>query len=228
MTNESNRSPVTDPMLRAYCLTNQPNETQEQIDLREETAKHHPYHAMQILPEQGHLLAWLIRLLDCKAVLELGVFTGYSALVMAQALPKDGTLIACDINAEWTKMAEPFWQRAGVRDQIDLRIGPASETLDQLIKQGHVDTFDLIFIDADKRGYGNYYEQALVLLKPGGVMILDNIFINGRILNEGGEESTPVLMRSLNKKIKDDNRVDHVIIPIADGMSMIRKSGVCY
>jgi predicted O-methyltransferase YrrM len=217
----TNRSSSLDEAMYNYMLSIQPPETAAQKALRGHTAQH-PYHDMQISPEQGVLLAWLVRFSQAKTVIELGVFTGYSALCIAQALPEGGRLIACDINDEWTAMAEPFWQQAGVRERIDLRIGPGEKTLEDLCQTGLVGKVDMIFIDADKTGYPVYYELALKLLRPGGLLVLDNIFLMGRVLSDGPEKKTAKAMRALNDKIKKDSRVDPVVLPISDGVTLLR------
>lgn len=221
----TNRSNSLDSAMYDYLLSIQPAENEVQIALREATAKH-PYHDMQISPEQGVLLAWLVRMIQAKTVIELGVFTGYSALCIAQALPEGGRLIACDINADWTALAEPFWQKAGVRECIDLRIGPGQQTLETLSESGMNGLVDMIFVDADKTSYPIYYELALTLLRPGGVLVLDNVFLMGRVLSDGPDKKTAKAMRALNQKIKSDARVDPVVLPLSDGVSLIRKREV--
>lgn len=176
---------------------------------------------MQISPDQGQFMALLIKLIGAKKTLEVGVFTGYSSLVVAQALPDDGKVIACDISEEFTSIAKPFWQEAGVAHKIDLRIGPAKNSLDALLANGHAGTFDFAFIDADKEGYPDYYERSLKLLRPGGLILIDNAFMGNRIITatEGG----PKIVRDLNAALKMDNRVDVSLLSIGDGLYLARK-----
>jgi len=178
---------------------------------------------MQITPEQGHLLALLIRLMGARRILEIGTFTGYSALAMALALPDDGRLLACDINEDWTLVGGPYWRRAGVAHKIDLRIAPAVETLELLEHQSAVDQFDFAFIDADKTGYDAYYESALRLVRPGGLIVLDNMLRRGRAADPSERDADTVALRELNVKIANDNRVDRVLLPIATGMTLARR-----
>jgi predicted O-methyltransferase YrrM len=156
-------------------------------------------------------------------VLEIGTFTGYSALAMALALPADGRLIACDISEEWTGIARAYWQRAGVADRIDLRIAPALTTLAQLEREGALDAFDLVFIDADKTGYDAYYEGSLRLIRPGGLVVLDNMLRRGRVADPCDGDADTVAIRNMNTKIAADERVDRVLLPIASGMTFARR-----
>jgi predicted O-methyltransferase YrrM len=178
---------------------------------------------MQITPEQGHLLALLVRLIGAQRVLEIGTFTGYSALAMALVLPADGCLTACDISEEWTGIARTHWQRAGVADKIYLRIAPALATLAQLEGEGGLDGFGLVFIDADKTGYDAYYEAALRLVRPGGLIVLDNMLRRGRVADPCDKEADTVALRNMNTKIAADERVDRVLLPIASGMTLARR-----
>jgi predicted O-methyltransferase YrrM len=178
---------------------------------------------MQITPEQGHLLALLVRLMGARRVLEIGTFTGYSALAMALALPADGRLIACDISEEWTGIARAYWQRAGVADRIDLRIAPALMTIGRLERDGALHAFDLVFIDADKTGYDAYYEGALRLVRTGGLIVLDNMLRRGRVADPCDGDADTVALRNMNTKIAADERVDRVLLPIASGMTLARR-----
>jgi predicted O-methyltransferase YrrM len=178
---------------------------------------------MQITPEQGHLLAILIRLMGARRLLEIGTFTGYSALAMALALPDDGRVLACDINEEWALVGSAHWRRAGVAHKIDLRIAPAAETLELFEHQSGADQFDFAFIDADKIGYGAYYESALRLVRPGGLIVLDNMLRRGRAADPSESDADTVAIRELNVKIANDNRVDRVLLPIASGMTLVRR-----
>ncbi|MEO1591419.1 MAG: class I SAM-dependent methyltransferase [Cyanobacteria bacterium J06632_22] len=190
--------------------------------LRLETAQH-PMAVMQISPEQGQFMALLVQLIGAKKTLEVGVFTGYSALIVALALPADGTLIACDKSEEYTDIARRYWQTAGVTDKIDLRIAPATETLAQLIDDGQAGTFDFAFIDADKSGYDQYYEQCLQLVRAGGLIAIDNVLWSGRVADADTTDNRTKKIRALNQKIYEDERVDLSLVPIADGLTLVRK-----
>lgn len=206
-----------------YMLSIQPPESPQQTALRLHTQSH-PYPEMQIPQEQGVLLVWLVRVFNVKTIIELGVFTGYSSLCMAEALPDDGKIIACDRNAHWVEEAFPFWEAAGIRDKIDLRIGEGLDTFRALLESPIKGTVDMIFIDADKPNYPQYYEQALQLLKPNGILILDNIFLMGRVITDGPEKKTAKAIRKLNLTIKHDKRVTAVVLPIGDGVTLIKKT----
>ena len=178
---------------------------------------------MQIGPDQGQFMGFLVRLLGVKRALEVGTFTGYSALSVAQALPADGKLICCDISTEYTDVGKPFWHQAGVADRIDLRIGPAVETLDRLISDGGANSFDFAFIDADKSNYDAYYERCLVLVRQGGVIAVDNVLWSGAVIDpEKNSEDTQAL-RALNRKLHTDERVDLVMLTIGDGLTLLRR-----
>jgi predicted O-methyltransferase YrrM len=176
---------------------------------------------MQIAREQGHFLAFLIRLIGARRVLELGTFTGYSALAMALALPSDGKVVTCDVSESWAVIGRPYWERAGVSSMIDLKIAPAIETLSQFEHNG--DAFDVIFIDADKEAYDSYYEIGLRLVRPGGLIIFDNMFRLGRVADPADTDPNPVAIRKLNAKIASDERVDRVLLSVADGMTLVRR-----
>ena len=178
---------------------------------------------MQISPEQGAFMRLLILLTGAKHCLEVGTFTGYSALVTAQALPEDGTLICCDVSEEWTSIARRYWREAGVEDKIDLRIRPAEETLDGLIADGRSGTIDFAFIDADKVSYDLYYERCLTLLRPGGLIAVDNVLWDGAVIDLEDTSADTVALRALNAKIADDERVDHCLTTIGDGVTLARK-----
>jgi caffeoyl-CoA O-methyltransferase len=190
--------------------------------LREATAEH-PKSQMQIAPEQAQFFQWLVRLMDARRTLEVGVFTGYSALAVAEVLPADGTVVACDISEEYTRTARRYWEEAGVADRIDLRIAPAADTLDALLDEGQAETFDFAFIDADKEAYDTYYEQSLRLLRPGGVVALDNVFRDGRVTESDVEDESVRAIQRLNDKIHGDDRVDLSLLPLADGVTLARK-----
>jgi predicted O-methyltransferase YrrM len=209
-----------DERLYGYLLDHQPPEHELLRALRRQTEKL-PRGHMQITPEQGHLLALLVRLMGTRRVLEIGTFTGYSALAMALALPADGRIVTCDLNEEWTQIAREYWQRAGVLHRIELRIAPAAKTLALLESEGS--SFDLAFLDADKTGYDAYYESALRLVRPAGLIVLDNMLRRGRVAHPDDGDPDTVALRKLNAKIARDERVDRVLLPIASGMTLARR-----
>jgi predicted O-methyltransferase YrrM len=190
--------------------------------LRQETASQ-PMAVMQIAPEQGQFMAFLVQAIGAKKTLEVGVFTGYSSLVVALALPPQGKVIACDVSEEYTSIARRYWQEAGVDHKIDLRIAPALETLDQLIAEGESNSFDFVFIDADKSNYDRYYEQALQLVRTGGIIAIDNVFWSGRVADANTTDNRTKIIRSLNAKIQQDERVNISVIPIGDGLTLVMK-----
>jgi len=177
---------------------------------------------MQVAPEQAQFMQFLIRLIRAKNVLELGTFTGYSALAMSLALPDDGRLITCDVSAEWTSRAHPFWKEAKQDHKIELRLGRALDSLHALINEGWEHKFDFIFIDADKTNYLNYYEMALKLIQPNGLIAIDNIFWDGNVINENDISGQTREIKKLNELIKNDQRVDISLLPIADGLFLVR------
>jgi predicted O-methyltransferase YrrM len=194
------------------------------LALREETAQL-AQRAMQISPEQGQFMALLARLTGARRCLEVGVFTGYSSLATALALPDDGRIVACDVSEEWTSVARRYWQRAGVDHKIDLRLAPASETLDALLAAGNGGTFDFAFIDADKTGYLAYYERALALLRTGGLALIDNTLWSGRVADPEVADADTVALRHFNEVLHRDERVDLSLLPIGDGLTLARKRG---
>ncbi len=208
--------------LYAYMLDISLREPDVLRRLRDETAKH-PMAIMQISPEQGQLMQMLVRMLDAKNCIEVGVFTGYSSLAVALALPADGRIVACDISEDYTAVGEPFWKDAGVRDKIDLRIAPATETLDAMITAGETGDYDFAFIDADKPGYPEYFERCLSLLRVGGVIAVDNIFMDGNAADPDTTSENAQAMRKFNAMLKDDTRVELSLIPIGDGLTLARK-----
>ena len=185
--------------------------------LRDETMKL-PEHGMQIGPDQGAFMSLLVQVSGAKRILEIGTFTGYSSTAMALALPADGRMVCCDVSREWTDVARRAWSDAGVDDRIDLRIGPATETLETL----EADSFDLAFIDADKPSYDAYYEGCLRVVRPGGLILVDNVLWSGDVADPAVENERVGAIRALNEKIAGDERVDHVILPIGDGLTMAR------
>jgi len=190
--------------------------------LRAETARL-PMAGMQIGPEQGQFMALLVRLIGARRCLEIGAFTGYSALVVALALPADGRLISCDINPETTALARRFWAEAGVADKIELRLAPAVETLQKLIADKQEGRFDFAFIDADKENYDAYYEYALRLLRPGGLVMLDNVLWGGAVADQRYRDADTRALRAINRKLHTDERVDLSLLPLADGITLARK-----
>jgi predicted O-methyltransferase YrrM len=196
-------------------------ETPLQKRLRAETAPM-PRSQMQISPDQGALLALLAKLVDARRALEIGTFTGYSALAVASALPEDGLLIACDVNDEWTRVARRYWEEAELSKRIDLRLGPATVTLEGLIRDGAAGTFDFAFIDADKENHDAYYEACLTLVRPGGLIAIDNALWHGDVVNPAIQDSETRAIRALNEKIHADPRVDTALVTIADGVLLAR------
>lgn len=218
----SNKSLSLDARLYDYLLTYSLREPEVLAQLRQETAQH-PMAQMQIAPEQGQFMAWLVQLLQARKTLEVGVFTGYSALAVALALPPDGRVVACDVSEEYTAIARTYWAKAGVADKIDLHLGPAVETLDQLLAAGAANTFDFAFIDADKSNYDTYYEQALQLVRPGGVMAIDNVLWSGRVADPTVQDQRTQAIRALNQKVHQDDRVILSLLPLADGLTLALK-----
>jgi predicted O-methyltransferase YrrM len=190
--------------------------------LREETAPR-PNASCQISAEQGQLMGLLMHLIGARRTIEIGVYTGYSALAVALALPDDGRIIACDINEEWTAVARSYWREAGVEQKIDLRIAPALSTLDHLIESGQGNQFDFVFIDADKTNYANYYERALVLLRRGGLIGVDNVLWYGRVLDASVDDPDTLAIRAFNKSLRDDDRVWLSMLPVRDGLTLACK-----
>jgi len=216
---------VTKPLddgLRAYLLAIEPPEHEELRGLREATGKL-PLARFQIAPEQGYLLAFLVRLIGAHLTLEIGTFTGYSALAVALALPCEGRLVACEIDEQWIDIGRPFWQRAGVAGKIEVKTGPALATLRSLEQTGAADSFDLVFIDANKEDYDGYYESALRLVRPTGVIVLDNMFFRGNVVEPNIADPRVASIRRLNEKIATDERVDRVVLPVGDGMTLVRR-----
>lgn len=212
---------VTDA-LYDYMLATSLREPEVLKLLREETAQH-THSMMQIAPEQGQFMSLLVKLIGAKTILEIGVFTGYSSTCLALALPAEGRITACDISEEFTNVARRYWAQAKVTDKIDLRLGPALETLDNLIAEGKAGNYDMAFIDADKANYEGYYEQSLVLLRAGGLLVIDNVLWNGQVANPSIQDADTVAIRRLNEKIHTDPRVSISLLPIADGLTLALK-----
>jgi len=218
----SSRTIVLTDALYKYLLEVSLREPEVMRRLRETTQKM-PRAGMQISPEQGQFMALLVELMGAKRCLEIGTFTGYSALAVARALPADGTLVACDISADYTARAKPYWQEAGVADRIDLRIGPAVETLDKLLAQGQAGSFDFAFIDADKANYKNYFQRVLDLLRRGGLACVDNVLWSGAVVDPARDDEDTEAIRAFNKALADDPRVSLSLVPIGDGLTLARK-----
>jgi len=218
----SNRSIGLDGPVYDYLLAASLREPPVLVRLRAETAGH-PRVNMQISPEQGQFMALLVRLTGATRCIEVGVFTGYSSLAVALALPPDGRIVACDVSPEYTAVARRYWDEAGVADRIDLRLAPALETLDALLAEGGEGTYDFGFIDADKGGYADYYERLLRLLRPGGLIAVDNTLWDGRVAEAGNEEPDTLAIRAFNERLRDDERVDLSLVPIGDGLTLARK-----
>ncbi len=212
---------MTDELI-GYLRASSPEESDVLKRLRKETESH-PRGRMQITPEQGNFFALLIRLMNAKKTLEIGVFTGYSSISVAQALPQDGKLIACDLSEEFTAVARRYWKQAGLESKIDLRLGPALESLEKLKEEGHSGTFDFAFIDADKTNYRNYYEQSLTLLRPGGLIALDNVLWGGEVLNQNTEDPDTIALQQINEWICRDERVSSCMLPVGDGLTLALK-----
>lgn len=206
-----------------YLLSISLREPELLTKLREETAAH-PMSNMQIAPEQGQFFSFLVKALKVQKAIEVGVFTGYSSLSIALAMPKNGKLVACDIDAEVTKKAEKYWQLADVHKKIDLQIGPAIETLDMLITQGQSEQFDFAFIDAHKPEYIDYYERLLKLIRPGGVIVIDNVLWSGDVADLEKKDENTVAVREFNQHVYNDDRVFISMIPVADGLTLAFKN----
>ena len=211
-----------DDRLYNYLLSVSLREPEILRQLRQET-NNHPEATMQIAPEQGQFMALLVQLLGAKKTLEVGVFTGYSSLSVALALPHDGKIIACDVSEEYTAIARRYWQKAGVADKIDLRIALALETLDRLLADGQAETFDFAFIDADKVNYEGYYERSLQLVRPGGLIAIDNVLWGGKVADSQFQNSSTLAIRALNQKLHHDERITLSLVPIADGLTLALK-----
>jgi O-methyltransferase len=194
--------------------------------LREETADLPGGSALQVMAEEGQFLALLVRLTGAVSVLEVGTFTGYSTLCMARALPPTGRLVTCDNTDRWAEIGEPYWRRAGVADRIDLRVGDGVDTLGSLLVEQGPDSVDLVFIDADKANYGEYYERALPLVRPGGLIVIDNTLFFGRVVDPAAQDPDTVAIRELNTLLHDDDRVDISLLVMADGITLARKKDV--
>jgi predicted O-methyltransferase YrrM len=219
----SRRTLALDERLHEYVVAHN-REHAELAKLRQATASH-PRANMQISPEQGALLAMLVRLVGARRTIEVGVFTGYSALAVALALPPEGGILACDISDEYTRLARPFWERAGVAQKIELVLGPALDTLNTRLAAGQAGHYDFAFIDADKASYDGYYERCLQLLRTGGLIAFDNVLWSGRVAQPFDVAADPdtAALQALNTKLKRDERIDLALVPVGDGLTLARK-----
>lgn len=211
-----------DEQLYDYLLSVSLREPNILRQLREETARF-PNAMMQIAPEQGQFMALLVQLVGATKTLEIGVFTGYSSLCVALALPQNGKIVACDVSEEYTTVARRYWETAGVADKINLRLAPALNTLDELLAAGQAGTFDFAFIDADKGNYDGYYERSLQLIRPGGLIAIDNVLWSGRVVDPQVQNPNTEAIRAFNKKLHRDERVSLSLVPIADGLTLALK-----
>ncbi|MGH8870102.1 MAG: O-methyltransferase [Actinomycetes bacterium] len=216
----SRTSLTLSPDLHEYLVAHGSPPDEVLRDLAAETDALGGVAQMQIAPEQGAFMTMLTRLLGARRAVEVGTFTGYSALCVARGLPEDGTLLCCDVSEEWTAIARKAWERAGVADRIDLRIAPALETLESLPEEP---TFDLAFVDADKTGYPGYYRALLPRMRTGGVMLFDNVLASGRVIDEEEQDESVRAIRETNHLLVADDRVEVVMLPIADGLTLARK-----
>ena len=217
-----NRMPIISASLLRYLRKTSLRETDIQNELRQVTDKL-PESGWEVSPEQGQFLALLVQITGAKNILELGTFTGTSSLAMGLVLPIDGQIVTCDMEPDYTNIAREYWIKAGIEKKIALRLGPAMSTLDDLIKEGPEDYFDMAFIDANKKDYDYYYERVLTLIRPGGLIVIDNVFWSGRVLNKNNHEKSTSSIRQLNKKILHDQRVSVSMLPLNDGVTLIWK-----
>lgn len=219
----SNRTINLDDRLHHYLLSVSLREPEVLRRLRDETASM-PEHNMQIAPEQGQFMALLVQLSGARRALEIGTFTGYSSLAIALAMPDDGRVLCCDTSRKYTDVAQRYWSQAGIAGKMELRIAPALETLDTLLRDPKSQSsFDFAFIDADKTNYDNYYERCLDLMRPGGLIAFDNTLWDGKVADPAETDDDTVALRALNRKLHDDKRIDLSLVPIGDGLTLCRK-----
>jgi O-methyltransferase len=221
MTTMANQTTV-DASLLDYVRDISPPDDEILAELRELTTELPGGGLMLLMPGQGDLLAMLARLLDARRVLEIGTYTGYSTLCLARALPADGRVITCDINPKWTNIGREYWDRAGVGDRVEVRIGDAAQTLRDLAAD-QAEPFDLVFVDADKAGYRDYFEKALPLVRPGGLIVFDNVLFFGRVIDPACQDRDTAGIREVNELLRTDDRVEICVLPVADGMTIARK-----
>ena len=218
----SNTSTLNYTELYPYLCQMSLRETPLMQRLRNETATL-PECAMQIAPEQGQFMALLVKLINAKRIIEIGTFTGYSALCMAQALPADGHIQCCDVSEQWTTIAERYWQEAGVSEKINLTLQPALDTLKALREDPQCAPYDLAFIDADKTNYSAYFEHCLALIRPGGLILVDNVLWGGAVIDAANQSDDTIAIRAFNEAAHLDSRVDISLLPLADGLTLARK-----
>jgi predicted O-methyltransferase YrrM len=218
----SNRTLPLDDRLYRYLLDHSVRETPEAAALRAAT-RNVPGSGMQISPDQAQLMTFLVQVIGVQRALEIGTYTGYSALAVALALPPTGKLVCCDVSEEWTAIARRFWERAGVAHKIDLRLAPALDTLDRLLAGGGANTFDFAFIDADKTNYDAYYERCLLLVRAAGVIAIDNVLWGGSVADPTDTSQDTQALRALNAKLHRDERVTLAMVPIGDGLTLALK-----
>ena len=218
----STRTIGLDDRLYDYLLSVSLRDSELLARLRAETARD-ALARMQVSPEQGQFLGLLIELIGARTTLEVGVFTGYSSLCVALSLPDDGRIVACDVSERWTRVGRRYWKEAGVEHKIDLRVAPALETLESLIAEGRAGSFDFAFIDADKRNYTGYYERCLTLVRPGGLIAVDNTLWSGAVADAADEGDNTLAIRALNEHIHADERVTMSLLPIGDGLTLAVK-----
>ena len=218
----STRSIGLDQSLQDYLLDQSLREHELLAELRSETEQM-PEANMQIAPEQGQFMALLARLIGVRRYLEVGTFTGYSALAVMLGLPEQAEATCLDISEEWTSIAERYWIRAGLNDRMHLHLAPAGDTLARLISEGWSGDYDMAFIDADKTGYAEYYERCLELVRPGGLLLVDNTLWDGRVADPGDDDPDTAAIRDFNRRLRDDDRVNLSLLPLADGVTILRR-----
>ncbi len=218
----SNRTIEMNDTLYQYLINTSLRESKLLKDLRQQTAKN-PMARMQIGPEQGQFMGLLSKLIGARNIIEVGVFTGYSSICMAQNIIRPGSVICCDVSKQWTDVAQKYWALANVTDVCELRLAPALDTLNELLKQGRARSFDMAFIDADKENYDGYYEKCLRLLRPGGLILLDNTLWGGSVCDLSKQDIDTQAIRALNIKLQSDQRIDLSHLPIGDGLTLCLK-----
>lgn len=218
------RNAFVDSALYDYILQTSAHEPEVLARLRAETAERFPDKAsMQIGPDQAQFMALLARAIRAEKTIEIGVFTGYSSIAVALALPMHGRILACDVSDEWTSIARKYWVEAGVANKIGLRLAPATETLQHLVKAGEAGTFDFVFVDADKTNYNTYYELCLQLVRPGGLILIDNTLWSGKVVDASVQDDDTKAIRAINAKIGNDDRVEQILLTVGDGLTVAMK-----